>query len=111
MVPVDLYATIVISHSGEEQAVPTWKKMFGFHPLTAFADHGPAGGGEALAVLLRTGRAGSNTASDHIETTRLALARLPAARRRRVLVRTGSGGGTHAFLALLTGRRLQYPVG
>lgn len=72
--PVDLDATIVIAHSDEEQATPTWKKSFGFHPLTAFADHGAAGGGEALAVLLREGKAGSNTAADHIETVKLALA-------------------------------------
>jgi hypothetical protein len=111
LIPVDLDATIVIAHSDKEQATPTWKKTFGFHPLTAFADHGAAGGGEALALLLRKGRAGSNTAADHIETAKLALAQLPKTRRRRVLVRTDSGGGTHEFLAWLTGRRLQYSVG
>jgi hypothetical protein len=48
------------------------------HPLTSFADHGAAGSGEALGFLLRRGNAGSNTASEHIEVTRLALAQLPA---------------------------------
>jgi Protein of unknown function (DUF2637) len=43
---------------------------------TAFADHGAAGAGEALAIMLRPGNAGSNTASEHIEATRLALAQL-----------------------------------
>ena len=62
----------------KEQAAPTWKKTFGFHPLTAFADHGPEGSGEPLAIMLRPGNAGSNTAADHIEATRLALAQLPA---------------------------------
>jgi len=38
--------------------------------LTAFADHGAAGNGEPLAIMLRAGGAGSNTAADHIETTR-----------------------------------------
>jgi Transposase DDE domain group 1 len=67
-------ATIVTSWSEKEQAAPTWKKSYGFHPLTVFADHGPDGSGEPLAMMLRPGNAGSNTAADHIEATRLALA-------------------------------------
>jgi DDE family transposase len=112
-VTVDLDATIVIAHSDKDQARPTWKKTFGFHPLTAFADHGPDGGGEPLAILLRPGNAGSNTAADHVEATRLALAQLPRHLRRRVLVRADSGGGTHEFLTWLTrpSRRLGYSVG
>ena len=51
--------------------------------------------------MLRPGNAGSNTAADHIEATRLALAQLPPALRRRVLIRADSGGGTHEFLAWL----------
>jgi hypothetical protein len=45
--------------------------------------------------------------------TRLALAQLPRRVRRRVLIRTDSGGGTHDFLAWLTcpSRRLHYSVG
>jgi hypothetical protein len=61
--------------------------------------------------VLRPGNAGSNTAVDHIEVMRLALAQLPAAARRRVLARADSGGGTHEFLAWLGRRRLQYSVG
>ena len=63
--------------------------------------------------MLRAGGAGSNTAADHIETTRLALAQLSRRLRRRVLVRTDSAGGTHGFLAWLTApsRRLRYSVG
>jgi hypothetical protein len=112
-VTVDLDATIVISHSDKHQARPTWKKTFGFHPMTAFADHGPGGSGEPLAIVLRPGNAGSNTAADHIEATRLALAQLPAGPRKRVLIRADSGGGTHEFLDWLTrpSRRLQYSVG
>jgi Transposase DDE domain group 1 len=113
LVTVDIDATIVTACSEKEQAAPTWKKTYGHHPLTVFADHGAEGTGEALAVLLRAGNAGSNTASDHIEAARLALAQLPRGLRRRVLVRTDSGGGTHEFLAWLTrpARRLQYSVG
>jgi hypothetical protein len=110
---VDLDATIVISHSEKAQAAPTWKKTYGFHPMTVFADHGPGGSGEPLAIVLRPGNAGSNTAADHIEATRLALAQLPAAQRKNVLVRADSGGGTHEFLAWLTrpSRRIAYSVG
>jgi Transposase DDE domain group 1 len=113
LVTVDIDATIVTACSEKEQAAPTWKKTFGFHPLTVFADHGPDGAGEPLAILLRAGNAGSNTAADHIQATRLALAQLPEQTRRRVLIRADSGGGTHDFLDWLTrpGRRLQYSLG
>lgn len=112
-VTVDIDATIVTACSEKEQAAPTWKKTYGHHPLAAFADHGPRGTGEALAVLLRAGNAGSDTAADHIEATRLALAQLPRGLRRQVLIRTDSGGGTHEYLNWVTrpGRRLAYSVG
>jgi hypothetical protein len=113
LITVDIDATIVTACSEKEQASPTWKKTFGFHPLTVFADHGQDGAGEPLAILLRPGNAGSNTAADHIEATRLALAQLPGQVRRRVLIRTDSGGATHGFLSWLTrpGQRLAYSVG
>ena len=59
LIPVDIDATIVIAHSDKEKAAPTWKKTYGHHPLTAFADHGAAAAGEALAIMLRPGNAGS----------------------------------------------------
>jgi Transposase DDE domain group 1 len=113
LIPVDIDATIVTAHSEKEKAAPTWKKTFGFHPLAAFADHGAAAAGEALGIMLRPGNAGSNTASEHIEVAQLALAQLPRRLRRRVLIRTDSGGGTHDFLSWLSqpGRRLHYSVG
>jgi hypothetical protein len=63
--------------------------------------------------VLRAGNAGSNTAADHIEATRLSLAQLPRRLRRKVLVRADSAGGTHGFLTWLTApsRRLRYSVG
>jgi hypothetical protein len=63
--------------------------------------------------VLRAGNAGSNTAADHIEAARLALAQLPPHLRRKVVVRADSGGGTHEFLTWLTAkpRRLGYSVG
>jgi hypothetical protein len=113
LIPVDIDATIVIAHSDKEKAAPTWKKTYGHHPLAAFADHGAAAAGEALTVMLRPGNAGSNTASEHVEVTGLALAQLPRRLRRRALIRTDSGGGTHDFLTWLTrpGRRLHYSIG
>ena len=113
---IDLDATLVTSHSEKEQAAPTFKRGFGFHPLWAFVDHGAAGTGEPLAVKLRAGNAGSNTVVDHIEVTRQALAQLPGHRPgtrpgRQVLIRADGAGGTHGFLAWLTGQRLSYSVG
>ena len=67
---IDLDATLVTSHSEKEQAAPTFKRGFGFHPLCAFVDHGPDGTGEPLEVMLRPGNAGSNTAADHITVAR-----------------------------------------
>ena len=54
--------------------------------------------------MLRAGGAGSNTAADHIEASRLALAQLPRHLRRKVLIRADSGGGTHGFLHWLTAK-------
>ncbi len=80
-----------------------------------FVDHGPGGSGKPVAALLRPGNAGSNTAADHIEAARLALAQLPKKYRRgrRTLIRTDSGGGTHAFVDWMSarGRWLSYSVG
>jgi len=113
---IDLDATLVTSHSEKEAAAPTFKRGFGFHPLCAFVDHGVPGTGEMVAVQLRPGNAGSNTAIDHIAVTRAALAQLPghqAGRRpgRKVLIRTDGAGSSHAFLDWLTTQRLSYSVG
>jgi hypothetical protein len=103
---IDIDATLVIDHSDNtELAAPTWKKTFGLHPLLAFLDRPEIAGGEALAGLLRTGRAGSNTAADHITVLHQALASLPAHWRpdphdpdtARVLVRCDTAGATHDF--------------
>jgi hypothetical protein len=113
LIIADIDATLLTAHSDKQQAAPTWKKTFGFHPMTVFADHGADGSGEPLAIVLRPGNAGSNTAADHITATRLALAQLPEKARKRVLVRADSAGGTHEFLTWLTAprRRLAYSVG
>lgn len=112
---VDIDGVLVLAHSEKQDATATWKKTYGRHPLLAFVDHGRTGSGEPVAALLRPGNAGSNTAADHIETAQLTLAQLPKHLRRgwQALIRTDSGGGTHAFLDWLSrrGRRLSYSVG
>ncbi|KOV34722.1 transposase [Streptomyces sp. XY152] len=114
-VTVDLDGVLVIAHSDKQDAAATWKKTYGHHPLTAFVDHGPGGTGEPVAVLLRPGNAGSNTAADHITTAQLALAQLPKKYRRgrQTLILCDSAGGTHEFVAWLAkrGRWLSYSVG
>lgn len=111
LIPVDLDATIVLAHSDKEHAAPTWKRTFGHHPMTAFIDHGPGGTGEAAALVLRPGNAGSNTAADHITAGRLALNQIPFRPHKQVIIRTDSGGGTHEFLDWVTARRIKYSIG
>lgn len=115
---IDLDATLINVHSEKEQAAPTFKRGFGYHPLCAFLDHGSEGTGEPLAIHLRPGNAGSNTAADHITITRQALAQLPAGLlssggrgSKKVLIRTDGAGGTKDFVKWLTGQRLAYSVG
>jgi len=113
---IDLDATLITSHSEKELAAPTYKRGFGFHPFGSWVDHGPDGTGEPLSMMLRPGRAGSNTAADHIQVTKDALRQLPFARRggrigRKVLIRADGGGGTHEFLGWLFSQGLSYSVG
>ena len=112
---IDLDATLITAHSEKENAAPTFKRGFGFHPLTAFIDHGQAGGGEMAAIRLRPGNTGSNTVTDHIAVTKAALAQVPGINPARpgksVLVRTDGAGGTHDYLAWLTKKRVSYSVG
>ncbi|MFB0631123.1 IS1380 family transposase [Streptomyces sp. AB3(2024)] len=114
-VTVDLDGVLVLAHSDKHDAAATWKKTYGHHPLMGFVDHGRGGTGEPVAALLRPGNAGSNTASDHISATQLALSQMPKRYRRgrSTLIRTDSAGGTHEFVAWLAkrGRWLSYSVG
>jgi hypothetical protein len=93
-----LDATIVIAHSDKEQAAKTFKKTFGYHPLTAWCDNT----GELLAVLLRPGNAGSNTAADHIAVLTAAIAQIPPQHRRKILVTVDGAGSTHALVDHIT---------
>ncbi|GAA4817318.1 hypothetical protein GCM10023353_24930 [Tomitella cavernea] len=111
---VDLDATLVTAHSDKQQAAPTYKRGFGFHPLCAFVDHGEYGTGEPAGMLLRPGNDGANTAADHITVIKAALAQLPVGagyRGKKILVRTDGAGSSHALLEYLTRRRLSYSIG
>jgi hypothetical protein len=118
-VRVDLDATLVTAHSEKEDATRNWKKGFGFHPLLGFVDHGGPTGGEPVAELLRPGRAGSNTAADHVVVLDAALAQLPTALRVRdedtgripVLVRTDAAGATSGFATHLHECGVEFSVG
>jgi Transposase DDE domain group 1 len=98
---IELDATLVTAHSDKESVAPTFKRGYGFHPLCAFVDHGATGTSEPLAMLLRPGNAGSNTAADHKAVLADALAQLPWRPGYRVgckvLVRADTAGGTHEF--------------
>ena len=72
---------------------------------------------EFLAAKLRTGRAGSNTAADHIEVLTEAIAQVPGTHRRDLLIRSDGAGASHDLLDWLTdqgtvrGRKVDYSVG
>ncbi len=113
VVVLDVDATIVVAHSEKEQASATFKRTFGFHPLGVWCDNT----NEFLTAMLRIGRAGSNTAADHIAVLTEAIAQIPAAHRKRLLIRADGAGASHQLLDWLSeqgsvrGRRLDYSVG
>ncbi|MBP2366806.1 IS1380 family transposase [Pseudonocardia parietis] len=100
---LDLDASIVICHSEKEQAAPTFKRTFGYHPLMAFCDNTS----EFLSGVLRRGNAGANTAADHIAVLDQALAQVPDQHRhgRPILVRADTAGCTKGFLAHVRDQR------
>jgi hypothetical protein len=114
-VVIDVDATLVTAHSDKEGAAATFKHGYGHHPLWAFCDHGPDGTGEPLAVLLRPGNAGSNTAADHLVVIREALRQLPFPTcgriGKKVLVRIDGAGATHDVVDYLHARAMSYSIG
>jgi hypothetical protein len=111
---LDFDAHLLEVHSEKEGAAPNRKRGFGFHPLGCWLDQST----EALALLLRPGNAGANTAADHVAVLERALAQLPAdvADRGReapveILARADSAGATHAFAAALRARRIRFSLG
>ena len=119
-VTLDFDATLVDAHSDKQDATPTYKRGFGFHPLGVWCDET----GEALAAMLRPGNAGADTAADHVKMLDAALAQLPpewraghgrgdeaAAVLRPILARADSAGATHGFVDALVERNIGYSIG
>ncbi|MDF2741171.1 MAG: transposase [Actinomycetia bacterium] len=109
---IDADATLVTAHSDhKEGAAGTYKGSFGFAPLLAYLDRGPAPG-EPLAGLLRPGNAAPGASSDLIELVDLALAQLPrSATDQPVLVRSDSAGGSSKLAWHLRQRGIGFSLG
>jgi hypothetical protein len=110
---IRLDATVTFAHSDKELAEANFKG-FGHHPLLAVCDNT---GGEPLAWMMRKGSAGSNTAADHTALVDAAIAALPPAFRRRLMITVDGAGASHDLvkhlhkLAARPGRQLTYSVG
>ena len=119
-VTLDFDATLVRSHSDKQDAAPTYKRGFGFHPLGVWCDET----NECLTAMLRAGNAGSNDAADHVVCLDQAIAALPADYRaghgdgddpteimHPILARADSAGATHRFVDELVARNLDFSIG
>lgn len=107
-ITLNIDATLMTAHSDKERAAGNYKHGYGFHPIGCWLDET----GEALAAILRPGNAGSNTAADHFDVLGLALAQLPPEDLdREILVRTDTGGQTHAFCADCRDANIRFSVG
>lgn len=106
-------ASIVIAHSDKQLAAGTFKGTWGHHPLEAWCDNT----GESLALLLRKGSAGSNTATDHIEVLTEAITQIPARYRRDLLITVDGAGASHSLVDHISalnarpGYRVHYSIG
>lgn len=111
-------ATLIEADSSKQGAKGHYKGGFGFHPLSAWCTNV----GDALAVMLRPGNAGSFTASDHLLVLKAALEQIPPAWRTDVLVTIDGAGASHEVIDHLTalntapahgrrGRRIEYSIG
>ena len=108
---IRLDASIVIAHSDKTGAKGTFKGTYGHHPLLATCDNT----GELLVVMLREGNAGSNTGADHVKVLDAAIAQIPAAHRRDLLVTIDGAGAGHQIVDHLTalnrrGHKVHYSV-
>ena len=110
---IRLDATVTFAHSDKELAEANFKG-YGHHLLLAVCDNT---GGEPLAWMLRRGSAGSNTAADHITVVDAAIAALPPAFRRRLMITCDGAGASHDLvrhldkLAARPGYQVIYSVG
>jgi Transposase DDE domain group 1 len=107
---IDADATLVLAQTdAKEGAAGTYKGSFGFAPLLAYLDRGPAPG-EPLAGLLRPGNAPAGASGDLMELVDLAVAQLPVDQR-SVLVRSDSAGGSGKLAWHLRQRGIGFTLG
>lgn len=117
---IDVDATLLGCHSDKQDAAPNYKSGFGYHPLAMWLDETR----EPLAMLLRPGNAGSNTAVDHCDVVFRSVNQLPADYQtghrpgdspadvlHPLLLRADSAGATKDFLAELGDRNISFSVG
>jgi hypothetical protein len=116
---LDFDASLVMGLAeSKENAAPTYKGGFGFHPLFCFADLT----GETLSHTLRSGNASAHNAADHVEVLDAALAQLPgsvsaghheggeSAPSRQIIARADNAGCTFEFLAACRARHVNFSV-
>ena len=119
-ITIDFDATLLNVHSEKQDACPTYKKGFGFHPIGAWCDTT----GEPLGAILRPGNAGANDADDHLELLDQVIAALPAGYqaghqpdddaslvRHGIVVRADSAGASHGFVRGLVEANIEYSIG
>ena len=117
---LDFDATLLDVHSEKQDAAPTYKRGYGFHPLAVWCDTTS----EPLAAMLRPGNAGSNDAAHHLELLDRALAVLPAEYRaghdvgddpseviHPILVRADSAASSHRFVTALHDANISFSIG
>jgi Transposase DDE domain group 1 len=115
-------ATVIDAAALKPGVSPHYKHGIGYHPLSAWCTNI----GDALAVMQRTGNAGSFTGIDHVKVLEHALAQIPPGHRRDVLVTIDGAGASHEVIDHLTarntarrpdasydrrGRRIEYSTG
>ena len=119
-VTLDFDATLIDSYSEKQDAAPTYKRGFGFHPFAVWCDQT----NEPLAAMLRPGNAGANNTNDHLELLDAAIDALPARYRAGhmigdtgadvkvpMLVRADSAGCSHGFVRAINEANAEYSIG
>jgi hypothetical protein len=120
VVTLDFDATLVDVYSDKQDAAPTYKRGFGFHPFGVWCDET----NEPLAAMLRPGNAGANNTNDHLELLDMAIDALPVKYRTGhmigdkhndvvvpMLVRADSAGATHGFVRAILEANADYTIG
>jgi hypothetical protein len=117
---IDFDSTLVESQSEKQDAAPTYKGGFGFHPMGVWCDTTV----EPLAAMLRPGNAGANSTDDHLELLDQAISSLPYEYRlghdegddqnevaHPILVRADSAAASHRFVAALADANISFSIG